>query len=1178
MRHFGKALRFLAPLAIAVAATIPFTASALQFTRVVPNLQSPSVSDIGRDGTTLYARASERVFVSTDGVSWKQLAPQPPIAAARLAVGNGSVYVIGGVRELGPAKIFAKTGTAGWKNITGDLSDIQDLQTAGNSVFVTTARTEGGNFVYRLWRGNGTNSTWTQVTPTGVDFIGDIIKSGPNLCLGVGNGGIRYTTDNGASWKNSGLSGNLGVMGVSNDGANVLVGSASNSFSVRRSVNNCASFTTLPSFTTPLWASLQALGVAPDGSFYAGFSNGNIYKSINSGSTFVLDNSGDLPEDTGVTIQNFTSYSGAMYANGGAGLETNASGTWKKANKGITAGFYNGLYLRGSGPNALGAAMYGVWTTEDVGVAAFKERSATLTQRNMADVISRGSIVIASSGGVSDTFGGGAHSEIGLFRSTNNGNTFTPLTNANGLPPGASVDDLADDGTVMYANISFADVFADRGIYASADAGASWSKLTSATLTNKSLRNMATRNGKLFVYLGGDANTVYVSPDHGVTFNPAGSGLSGQRFGKIFAFSGGLIASAGGVVYRSVNDGTSWTPTTGFAVDMFGIEILSLAEDAAGVLYLGDEHAGLSVSTDGGVTWKPDSDGLPVAEVCIPRIQALQVLNGKVYAAMGGPGLYVADVLGSQTPGDSVECTTDTDHFPSNFSFADQNNVAPNRKIQSNTVTITGMAVGATAPITVKGGTYSIGCTGTFVSAPGTIANNQTVCVQHKSAATGETAVSTTLTVGLVASATFTSRTGLVFTGGPDQIRSDWGTGGFGTSPGMANGTDVLVLSSGRVVAAGGFSGFTADLGMTMFKATGEVDTAWGTNGVAKLDSGGSDYAVSILQLTSGKFMLVGYAMFDNGTPQNGIDDYARIVLGRVTATGQPDGTFGTNGVKTFSINPSQENRAEIAVDAELTAGGDVIVSGYVQTNSNGVQFWAVKFSPDGDADTTFGVDNPTLWADGVAAVQAPSAANSAQMKGLTILNGGKILMVGQTFISFSQLGGVAIRLNADGTPDPGFGTSGVASTGAVASFGDSVGIGGSKLILVGQGPNPYAPAVVRLLDNGSLDTSYDGDGVKTFDTLSGAFAQVIKLSSGSLALLGSARPAGTSDNASMLYSVIGSLGAVDNGFGTNGYVLRGPVNGSAVGGVSMSERADGGVVVGGSYGGALGTFVFGGT
>jgi len=103
------------------------------------------------------------------------------------------------------------------------------------------------------------------------------------------------------------------------------------------------------------------------------------------------------------------------------------------------------------------------------------------------------------------------------------------------------------------------------------------------------------------------------------------------------------------------------------------------------------------------------------------------------------------------------------DTTPLPFSFADQANVALSVPVTSAPVTITG--IDSPATVTVVGGEYSVGCSGSYGSAPGTIANNQQICVRHTSAAANGAGTSTTLTVGGVAD-TFTSTTEAAAPGG----------------------------------------------------------------------------------------------------------------------------------------------------------------------------------------------------------------------------------------------------------------------------------------------------------------------------------------------------------------------------------------------------------------------------
>ena len=97
------------------------------------------------------------------------------------------------------------------------------------------------------------------------------------------------------------------------------------------------------------------------------------------------------------------------------------------------------------------------------------------------------------------------------------------------------------------------------------------------------------------------------------------------------------------------------------------------------------------------------------------------------------------------------------DSTPDAFSFTDTTNVALSSTQTSNTITVAGMDVGASAAVTVSGGTYSKN-SGGFSSANTTATLNDTFSVRHTSSSSNSTAVNTTLAIGGV-SDVFTSTT-----------------------------------------------------------------------------------------------------------------------------------------------------------------------------------------------------------------------------------------------------------------------------------------------------------------------------------------------------------------------------------------------------------------------------------
>jgi uncharacterized delta-60 repeat protein len=150
----------------------------------------------------------------------------------------------------------------------------------------------------------------------------------------------------------------------------------------------------------------------------------------------------------------------------------------------------------------------------------------------------------------------------------------------------------------------------------------------------------------------------------------------------------------------------------------------------------------------------------------------------------------------------TVTIVSDDDTTPNAFFFVDLSGAARSTVMTSNAVTITG--INTPAPISVTGGTYSIGCNGTFTATAGTISNGQAVCVRHTSSASFGTATSTTLTVGGV-SDTFTTTTAVGYaltvsqTGGVAGLVTSTPAGvtcGVDCSETFANGTGVTLVAS----------------------------------------------------------------------------------------------------------------------------------------------------------------------------------------------------------------------------------------------------------------------------------------------------------------------------------------------------------------------------------------------
>ena len=177
----------------------------------------------------------------------------------------------------------------------------------------------------------------------------------------------------------------------------------------------------------------------------------------------------------------------------------------------------------------------------------------------------------------------------------------------------------------------------------------------------------------------------------------------------------------------------------------------------------------------------------------------------------------------------------------------------------------------------------------------------------------------------------------------------------------------------------------------------------------------------------------------------------------------------------------------------------------------------------------------------------------------------GRIVVAGSTRkVSTAPSRFCVARLRSNGTLDTAFGSGGK----RVISFGgDSLGesVFGAALQPDGKivlaGGSDLRAAVARLNPNGSLDTTFSGDGKKTFNWAPGDFSRtqaVLVLPNGKLVVAGFSGPEGGDIQAARLKT----NGALDTAFGTGG---KARVDfGDTEFGFAAARQADGRIVVAG--------------
>jgi uncharacterized delta-60 repeat protein len=183
---------------------------------------------------------------------------------------------------------------------------------------------------------------------------------------------------------------------------------------------------------------------------------------------------------------------------------------------------------------------------------------------------------------------------------------------------------------------------------------------------------------------------------------------------------------------------------------------------------------------------------------------------------------------------------------------------------------------------------------------------------------------------------------------------------------------------------------------------------------------------------------------------------------------GALDVTFGNNGI----VKPNFPEKTSNSEDLALQPDGKIVTIG-TQKNTVGSNLILARFHPNGDLDTTFGVQ-------GMVQLLAAPFSSGLRVK---VLNDGKILATGiqQT----NDIGNYLLaRFNADGSIDPSFGNNGMVS-GSIRGVNEipyTVAIQpDNKIIIAGLSIDTTFQLdafMLRFLPNGNLDQSFGNQGV----------------------------------------------------------------------------------------------------
>ena len=363
----------------------------------------------------------------------------------------------------------------------------------------------------------------------------------------------------------------------------------------------------------------------------------------------------------------------------------------------------------------------------------------------------------------------------------------------------------------------------------------------------------------------------------------------------------------------------------------------------------------------------------------------------------------------------------------------------------------------------------------------------------------------------------------------------------------------LAIQSNGMIVVAGYFyDGDFNNLVVARYKTDGTLDNGFSGNGIYT-DLIGSNSVINAVAIQpDGKIVAAGTS--DNN-----------FLVIRLNSDGTIDTSFGGG---TGNVTTDISGNSDYGYTMVLQSDGKIIVGGVA---NDGLYYnWALaRYNSNGTLDNTFSTDGIIVDTIGI---------NNSQVNALVIQSNGKIIAGGSSH-NTTDLDFTLARYNADGTLDATFNTTGILISDLVTydEMTNSLALqSDGKIIAAGYANNDSDDdfAVARYNSDGSLDNTFDTDGIQISDFFSDdeGIASVKIQQDGKIVATGY-----TYDSNNYLFALAryNNDGSLDNSFGGDGKVstnLRSDDDEIYASGIQTDGKI---VVAGSSYDSPASTYDF---
>lgn len=262
--------------------------------------------------------------------------------------------------------------------------------------------------------------------------------------------------------------------------------------------------------------------------------------------------------------------------------------------------------------------------------------------------------------------------------------------------------------------------------------------------------------------------------------------------------------------------------------------------------------------------------------------------------------------------------------------------------------------------------------------------------------------------------------------------------------PQLGAAPDALAPGPDGTVLVAAWNQATRELRLARYREDGSPDPSFGAGGVVSVNpvNAAQDAATAIVRQPDGKLLAAGTT-----------DSKVELALARYLPNGHLDPSFGQNGEVTKALDESPTRVTPVILQPD----GKIVV---------GDLSHLARFLPDGRLDPSFGTA-------GVAVT-----AERGQTQALALAANGDIYAA-DLGPQGEGSGSAAVRYLPDGKPDSSFGSGGIEKIRNGAASEDvarAIAVQPDGKVLV-AGDVTGGFGLVRLMPDGRLDPSFDGDG-----------------------------------------------------------------------------------------------------